>query len=65
MNSISRVGSENIYSGAATLEAPSGNQGDTNIVNFDGLDDPENPLNWSPIYKWSIVGLISVLSLVV
>lgn len=36
-----------------------------NIVDFDGPNDPEDPLNWSPIYKWSMVALISVLSLVV
>ncbi len=36
-----------------------------NIVNFDGPEDPVNPLNWSTVYKWSIVVLISIMSLVV
>jgi hypothetical protein len=35
------------------------------IVNFDGPDDPTDPLNWSSRYKWSMVVLISVLSLIV
>ena len=36
-----------------------------NIVNFDGPDDPSNPVNWSSLYKWTTVMLISVMSLVV
>jgi hypothetical protein len=35
------------------------------IVDFDGPDDPADPLNWSSRYKWSMVVLISVLSLIV
>lgn len=38
---------------------------DTQIIEFDGDDDPEDPLNWSRFYKWSMVILISSLSLVV
>ena len=34
-------------------------------VKFDGPEDRANPLNWSPLYKWSIVAVISVMSLVV
>ncbi|KAL2036831.1 hypothetical protein N7G274_010374 [Stereocaulon virgatum] len=37
----------------------------TNIVDFDGPDDPENSINWSPAYKWSLVVLISFMSCVV
>lgn len=36
-----------------------------NIVDFDGLDDPKDPVNWSNPYKWSMVVLISLLSLIV
>ena len=36
-----------------------------NAIDFDGPKDPANPFNWSAIYKWSIVALISVMSLVV
>ena len=35
------------------------------IVDFDGPDDIKDPLNWSSRYKWSMVILISVLSLIV
>jgi hypothetical protein len=35
------------------------------IIDFDGPDDRQNPQNWSSTYKWSIVVLISVLSLIV
>lgn len=34
-------------------------------VDFDGPDDATNPVNWSSSYKWSIVGVISIMSLVV
>ena len=36
-----------------------------NLVDFDGSEDPLDPVNWSPVYKWFIVFLISVMSLVV
>lgn len=36
-----------------------------NIIDFDGPNDPENPINWSPAYKWSLVVLISFMSCVV
>ncbi|KUJ19469.1 polyamine transporter 1 [Mollisia scopiformis] len=31
---------------------------------WDGPDDPDNPLNWSPSQKWSIILLISTITLV-
>lgn len=34
-------------------------------VDFDGPDDAANPVNWSSSFKWSIVGVISIMSLVV
>lgn len=36
-----------------------------NLVDFDGEDDPDNPINWSPRYKWAIVGLLSLMSTIV
>lgn len=38
---------------------------DPHIVDFDGTNDVANPLNWSDPYKWCLVALISVMSLVV
>ena len=35
------------------------------IIDFDGPDDRQNPQNWSSAYRWIIVVLISVLSLIV
>lgn len=40
-------------------------ESESNLVDFDGPQDPINPLNWSATYKWSVVILISVMSLVV
>ena len=37
---------------------------DLYLVDFDGLDDPTNPLNWSRTYKWAIVILLSSVNLV-
>lgn len=33
------------------------------LVDFDGLSDPANPHNWSKFRKWTIVILISLMSL--
>lgn len=37
---------------------------DPNIVNWDGPDDPTNPLNWAKPTRLGQVGLISVITLV-
>ena len=34
------------------------------LVDFDGPDDPANPLNWSRGYKWAIVILLSSVNLI-
>lgn len=33
-----------------------------NIVDFDGEDDPTNPLNWPKKLKWFLVILVSLLT---
>lgn len=38
---------------------------DVRIIDFDSDDNPEDPLNWTQFYKWSMVILISFMSLVV
>ncbi|KAL6709587.1 hypothetical protein ACN47E_001522 [Coniothyrium glycines] len=35
---------------------------DPNIVDFDGPDDPENPMNWKASKKWGMVALISAIT---
>ncbi|KAK4898902.1 hypothetical protein LTR27_003633 [Elasticomyces elasticus] len=36
---------------------------DPNIVEFDGPDDPENPLNFTPTVKWVNITVLSALTL--
>ncbi|KAE9987066.1 hypothetical protein EG328_003848 [Venturia inaequalis] len=45
-------------------EADEKAENDPNIVDWDGEDDPMNPLNWTPKKKWIIVGLLSLMTLV-
>ena len=35
---------------------------ESHLVHWDGDYDPQNPLNWSPARKWTIIGLISISS---
>lgn len=35
---------------------------DPDIVDFDGPDDPENPMNWKASKKWGMVSLISAIT---
>ncbi len=35
------------------------------LVSFTGADDPSNPQNWSGKQKWSIVGMMSAMTLLV
>jgi hypothetical protein len=37
-------------------------ESDTNVVWWDGDDDPENPMNWSERKRWSQVAIISLLT---
>ncbi|TID18816.1 major facilitator superfamily domain-containing protein [Venturia nashicola] len=48
--------------GDSKLEIESEEQDDPNIVGWDGVDDPENPLNWPSKRKWAAVGMISVVT---
>lgn len=38
-------------------------QQDSNIVGFDGPDDPENPLNWSTARKTTSIVIVSFTAL--
>ncbi|KAI4627522.1 uncharacterized protein J4E87_004086 [Alternaria ethzedia] len=35
---------------------------DPNVVDFDGPNDPENPMNWKTSKKWGMVALISAIT---
>jgi hypothetical protein len=47
--------------GAEAAPSPNGNAA-SNQVWWDGDDDPENPMNWSPFRKWGTVALVSGLT---
>jgi hypothetical protein len=36
---------------------------DPNIVDFDGPDDPENPLNWSTARKTTALAIVTMMTL--
>jgi len=36
---------------------------DPHLVDYDGPADPANPKNWSATYKWSLVAILSGMSL--
>lgn len=38
--------------------------GDANLVWWDGEDDAENPMNWSTKKKWSNLGLMSCVTFI-
>lgn len=37
---------------------------DPNLVDWDGPDDPENPLNWPARKKWTLIGILAMVTLV-
>ena len=45
-------------------DLPISTNDDTNIVDWDGDGDLENPMNWSPKRRAAHVGLISFITLV-
>lgn len=48
------------------VEADSrGQQGrDINLIQFDGPDDPGNPMNWGKRYKWTMTGILAAMTFV-
>ena len=38
---------------------------DPNIVDWDGPDDPANPMNWSSTVKWTNIVILSLITLIV
>jgi hypothetical protein len=38
---------------------PEQSEVDPNIVDWDGPDDPENPMNWAPSRKWGAIAVVS------
>lgn len=46
----------------SSVDGEEGAETDPDIVDFDGPDDPQNPLNWSFTKKWGMVMLISAIT---
>lgn len=46
----------------STVAEPDEESLDPNVVDFDGPNDPENPLNWKASKKWGMVSLISAIT---
>lgn len=40
-------------------------QKDPNLIEWDGPDDPENPMNWRPVKKWTITLALGFMTLCV
>ncbi|KAF1971369.1 MFS general substrate transporter [Bimuria novae-zelandiae CBS 107.79] len=59
---ISTTSDERTLGGDVRPEPESGQ--DPNIVDWDGPDDPENPLNWRANRKWTLIGILSMVTLV-
>ncbi|KAF2144207.1 uncharacterized protein K452DRAFT_223480 [Aplosporella prunicola CBS 121167] len=43
-------------------QQPEKQEKDPNLVEWDGPDDPENPMNWSTKYKWMITILMGMVT---
>lgn len=39
-------------------------EADPNIVDWDGPDDPQNPMNWPDSKKWLNVAVLSILTII-
>ncbi|KZT25535.1 MFS general substrate transporter [Neolentinus lepideus HHB14362 ss-1] len=50
---------------AADTIPPTPEEGDPNLVSWDGTDDPANPQNWSVKYKWAVTVVCSFLTVCV
>ncbi len=46
-----------------TAEDPKDEPVDPNVVDWEGPNDPANPLNWTTNKKWSNIGILSFLTL--
>jgi multidrug resistance protein len=45
-----------------TRSIPPEDTQDANIVDWDGPDDPENPMNWSSLLRWTHIMLVSAVN---
>lgn len=57
------AGSDGVKKKPTAEETTEQNQ-DPNIVDWDGPDDPENPMNWPEKKKWLNVAVLSILTII-
>lgn len=50
--------------GEKPSESAAEDDGDPNIVSWDGPDDPANPMNWEMRKKWTNVAVLSILTII-
>lgn len=57
-----RISGDEITQESATPTSLQSEAEKSNIVDWDGPNDPENPMNWSFFRKWFTVTLVSVVT---
>ena len=60
----SRSHSTHMDEATLSSDAPADAEQDPDIVDWDGPDDPKNPLNWPSRKKWSIIASIGGITLI-
>ena len=56
---------KDLESRGAAVPAQTKNEKDPNLVEFDGPDDPGNPMNWSRTKKWTVTLVMAFLTFVI
>lgn len=56
--------SDRTLGGDPSAEAEAEAEQDPDIVDWDGPDDPENPMNWPPRKKWTLIFILAMVTLV-
>ncbi|KAI1764275.1 MFS general substrate transporter [Hypoxylon sp. FL1150] len=46
------------------ISATKTNENDPNVVDWDGPDDPQNPMNWTDKKKWLNISILSIMTIV-
>jgi hypothetical protein len=54
---------QNTFDSEDQMPSKTGSTNDPNIVDWDGPDDPENPMNWPTSKKIASIGLVSLITL--
>ncbi|KAF2266391.1 MFS general substrate transporter [Lojkania enalia] len=63
-NAVSTHSDERTLSGEEPPIGEATGQNDPDVVDWDGPDDPENPLNWPASKKWGNIAVLSAVTLI-